>query len=139
MFTGPACACISVCLKPVWSVKITTDCRSRISLYIGINKVLKIKLTSIKKSTALYIGGFHSPALSGDEVTVGPRVVFDAIWRAIAVLAAEQRMITEALGLTRITGWFYGLRWADTFSCHLVTQSAAAFTCCRRERKRGFH
>ncbi len=75
--------------------------------------------------------GFHLPALSGDEVTVGPCVVFDASWRAFTDLASQQRVIAESLTLTLITGGFDCLRRADAASCHLVTQPAATLTRCR--------
>lgn len=83
------------------------------------------------KCTALYVTGVHLPALPGGAVTVRPCVVFDAIWRAFTVLAAQQRVIAESLTLTHVTGWFDCLRRADTASRHLVTQSAATLTRCR--------
>lgn len=82
-----------------------------------------------------YCVDFHLPALSRDAVTVRPPIVFGAIWRAITALAAQQRVKAESLRLTNITGGFDCLRRADTVSCHLVTQSAATLTRCRRERE----
>lgn len=83
----------------------------------------------------MYVVDFHLPALTGDVVTVRPCIVFGAIWRAFTALAAQQRVIAESLSLTHITGRLDRLRRADTVPRHLVTQSAATLTCCRRERK----
>lgn len=77
---------------------------------------------------------FLSPALSSDAFTFRSCAGFDAVWRAVAALAAQQRVVVESLILTHITGWFDCLRRADTASRHLVAQSATTLTRCGKEK-----
>lgn len=74
---------------------------------------------------------FHSLALSGEAVAVGPRHVFDPSGGALAAVAAQQGMVAEGLGLARAAGRPHRLRRADAFPRHLVAQTAAALARCR--------
>lgn len=73
----------------------------------------------------------HTPALSGDAVTLGPCGVVDAAGGAVAALAAKQRVVAERLSLAHIAGWPDCLRGADAAPRHLVAQSAAALARCK--------
>lgn len=83
----------------------------------------------------------HSPALSGDAVTLGPGAVCDAAGGAVAALTAKQRVVAESLSLAHVAGRPHCLRGADAAARHLVAQSAAALARCEvkqesQERKR---
>lgn len=77
----------------------------------------------------------HTPALSGDAVTLRPSAVSDAAGGAVAALAAQQRVVAESLRLAHIAGRSDCLRGANAAPCHLVAQSAAALARCKVRQK----
>lgn len=76
----------------------------------------------------LHLTVFHSLALSSDGFTFWSGSVSDAIWRTLTALAAQQRMKVKSLILTDLAGWSDRLRWTDTLSGDLVTQSPTTLT-----------
>lgn len=94
----------------------------------------QVQLCTLTSLTDVPVVCCHSPALSSEAVTVGPRDIPDSSWRAFAAVTAQQGVIAESLSLAHLAGRLHRLRGADAFSRHLVAQAAAALTRCGRER-----
>lgn len=76
-----------------------------------------------------------SPALPTVHVTAWLCQLLHARPGAVAVLAADEGVAAEGLGLTDDTLWLQGVWRADALPCHLITQTCATFTGCEGQRE----
>lgn len=84
---------------------------------------------------ALHRDRAPSPALPAVHVTARLRQILHARPRAITVLAADERVAAEGLGLTDDALWLQGVRRADALTCHLVTETCPAVACWKAQKR----
>lgn len=72
-----------------------------------------------------------SPALATLHVTSWLRQFLDSCARTIAVLTANQGVATKGLGFTDNALRLYGMRRADAFPRHFITQTGPTVTSCK--------